>query len=143
MAAAMFTSLTGGGSSAFADGTSMSYDKTGIFCVDFAIGTPYWKIEPQDAPGVDGQGTINYGYRSQGIIVKVCYIDGSENSVSADVTNDNKVIGSGPSTLLVAGQTFQACILHSMKPVDRQPRPTGYGTFYQFVNIEVEAVRLP
>jgi hypothetical protein len=141
MATAAFASTTGGGAVNFGDGNTMTYGTQGNFLVDFLLGTPKWEIVPETAPGVDGAGSSNYGYRGWKIKLHVCYIGGGEADICQKSASDMENLGGGLSNLTVAGQTFQACELLSFEPIDRQPRPTGLGTFQQHFNIQVDSWR--
>jgi hypothetical protein len=143
MASATFTSTTGGPGATFLDGNSMDYASgNGGYLYDLLPGTPNWEIIPENAPGVNGQGSSNYGYRGWLIGMVVEYIGAGEGGVATLVNADQAALAGSLNTLVTnLGQTYQACKLVSFEPVDRQPRPAAGSNYRQKFRVIVNAWR--
>lgn len=106
----------------FADGNSINYASAGTrWLCKFSVGGRKYLKDFPDAAGVDGSGTKNFGFRTQAIALSVEYVAATETAVLALFEADQTAIGAGPSTLTLAGQTYQACTLEDSK--SEQPRP--------------------
>lgn len=143
MAAVSISSESGGGSVDYSDGTSMSFTAGGKYCTGFKMGGAKYEYEFFTAPGVDGQGSKNLGYRGQMITLDVTYVSSSEEACIASADGDNQILAATPSTLTAGGESFLGCFLESFDT--EQTRSTGLGDesqFYMKARITLDSKRL-
>lgn len=123
MASATFTSSQGtsGPGVLYQDGATMGYGASfGAFCVAVELGTPQYEIMPVYAPGADGGGTKNYGFRSQIITLRVEYLDSGEDGVVTAINGDMATLSQTPNDLTIGSNSWGACLLQSF--VAEQPK---------------------
>ena len=96
------------------------------------------------APGVDGQGTKNFGFRSIRISLKVSYVDSSLANVASAFHTDMNTLTPTPFTSTIDGQTYYGCILDGDATRLGKVKSTGLPSalFYGHATIVLEAVRL-
>ncbi len=124
----------------YTNGDSMKYETTGKYCTRLKIGGRVYKKDFIDAPGVNGCGTKNFGFREQPVEITVCYVNTSEANVLAAFESDMSSVGSGPCTLVAGGQTFQGCDVRF--GTLEQVKSTGGGKYHASVTIEANRKRL-
>ena len=109
----------------------------------YEIGTKEYDFEFKSTPGVSGSGSVGFGFRNQRIVLRVCYVDSSENNIISAWQTDTAGMGSAPNTLTFMGQTFYACFLDGRSRLGRV-RKTGHSaaTYFAVGEVIVNSKRL-
>ena len=94
-----------------------------------AIGARARAMKFFGAPGQDGQGSKNFGLRTQKIQLHVTYVDTSASNLAAAWQTDTDNL-KGPCSLAMDGVTFGRCFLEPQATHQGQIKSTGLGTFY-------------
>ncbi len=71
---------------------------------------PLHQILFGSAPGVQGSYSIDFGFRDQGITLRVLYVDSSEDAVFSSWVADSAAM-IGPADFTCGGQTFKRCFV--------------------------------
>lgn len=109
------------------------------------IGGYHYEYERVPAPGVTGQGTIAFGYRSQRIELKVVYVDTSENNVVSAWNADINAIGATiNATLVLLGGTYYGIQLDPSASFMSRVRPVGLAsaTYFARATVVIDSLRL-
>ena len=77
---------------------------------------------------MDGAGSKNFGFRTQVIVLMIEIVAASETAIAAAWETIQTNIGAGPNTVVVAGQTYQACDFQGDASKLEQARPVGYNS---------------
>jgi len=135
------------------DTTTITYADTGSFAEvcqfrlgddegDETVAAPEYGRDYPAVAGVDGTGTIDYGYRGQHIEISAVYVAATLNGVLSAIQGDMEKLSAGPSTLVMDGQTYYACEIDGQASGKRGPtKSTGLGYYMSFARIVVTAKR--
>jgi len=88
-----------------------SYTSAGQFLADYSIGEREYARQYITAPGIDGQGSKNFGFRNQRIVLHVEYVASSADGVVTAMQNDIDTLTASASTLVLAGETYYGCFV--------------------------------
>ena len=117
------------------------YKSTGSFIRSIEAGEYEYEVDHPSAPGVDGSGSKNYGFRKQEVTIGVTYIAGSSNQCYKLADDDNFAISGITQDAVLGGVTMKAVWLLKFKT--QTPRSTGLGTYRMNAEITIMATRLP
>ena len=96
------------------------------FLKEKRINTAQHDIAHIPSAGVDGTGSINYGFRTQKLSFTVIYVAGSEQAVLQAIKDDNLSMSTGQCGINVGGVSFARCFLDDFQS-KATPKSTGLG----------------
>jgi hypothetical protein len=107
-----------------------------------SIDAPEYGFDIVTTAGVNGGGTVNYGFRGQKISIEVVYIAATYNGVLSAIQADLAILGAAPTTLVLDGQTYYCCVLDAGATGKKSPtKSTGGGKYWAVCRIVVTARR--
>ena len=122
------------------DDETTGYQTGGAWVRSVEFGEAEYEVDFPSAPGVDGTGSKNYGYRRQNVTIGVTYVAGSANECISLAQQDNLDMAGLPNDASIGGVGLTAAWLTKFKT--STPRSTGYGTYRMNAEITVLATRL-